>query len=166
MDYSISDMKQKYTKYMSLFQANPSNKTYKHKVNKYRHYLQQGGTDRAEVVNNDDLIKDVSTNSKKLETAITEAIKKARSIIQELNAKKATAESKAITAKSEAEEKEQVSNVAIDTLTKMINKLRDALTETDESNKRYINALNSATFEGGGMSVFSEMVNELDPENI
>ena len=37
-------MKQKYSKYLSLFQANPSNTTYKHKVNKYRHYLQQGGS--------------------------------------------------------------------------------------------------------------------------
>lgn len=43
MDYSIADMKQKYSKYKTLFKANPSNKAYKHKLDKYKYYLQKGG---------------------------------------------------------------------------------------------------------------------------
>jgi DNA repair exonuclease SbcCD ATPase subunit len=56
MDYNISDIKQKYTKYMSLSQKNPSNEVYRYKANKYFHYLEQvGGTIPLERYNTTDL---------------------------------------------------------------------------------------------------------------
>lgn len=43
MEYSIKNIKQKYRKYFSLHHADPSNDIYKHKVDKYNHYLTQMG---------------------------------------------------------------------------------------------------------------------------